>query len=140
LNLIRVMPAKGQDIMQTSLFLAKLLGPPLLIVGIGILINRDYYLALTRQFVGSPPLMYLGAVVGMVGGLAIILVHNVWAADWRVLITLIGWIHIVRGAATVLFPKKMTEFAARITARAILISTAVPLILGAVFVFFGYVR
>ena len=48
--------------MQTSLFLAKLLGPPLLIVGIGILINRAYYLAMTRQFVGSAPLMYLGAV------------------------------------------------------------------------------
>jgi hypothetical protein len=140
LNLIRVMPAKGQDTMQTSLFLAKLLGPPLLIVGIGILINRDYYLALTRQFVGSSPLMYLGAVVGMVGGLAIILVHNIWVADWRVLITLLGWIHVIRGAATVIFPHKAAEFATRITARAILISTAVPLILGAVFVFFGYVR
>jgi hypothetical protein len=27
LNLIRVMPAKGQDAMATSLFLAKLMGP-----------------------------------------------------------------------------------------------------------------
>jgi hypothetical protein len=139
LNLIRVMPAKGQD-MDTSIFLARLIGPPLLIVGIGILINRDYYLALTRQFVGSAPLMYLGAVVGMVGGLAIILVHNIWVADWRVLITLLGWIHVIRGAATVICPKKMTEFAALITARGILISTAVPLILGLIFIFFGYVR
>jgi hypothetical protein len=126
--------------LSNSIFLARLIGPPLLIVGIGILINRDYYLALTRQFVGSPPLMYLGAVVGMVGGLAIILVHNIWAADWRVLITLLGWIHVIRGAATVIFPRKAAELAALITARGILIATAVPLILGLIFVFFGYVR
>ena len=133
------MPAKGQD-MQTSLFLAKLIGPLLLIVGIGVLINRDHYLAMARQFVGSAPLMYLGAVVGMVAGLAIVLVHNVWTADWRVLITLLGWIHLIRGAATVIFPRKAAEFAARVTARAILISSLLALTLGAIFVFFGYVR
>ena len=126
--------------MNTSIFLAKLLGPPLLIVGIGILINRAYYLAMTRQFVGSSPLMYLGAVVGMVAGLAIVLVHNVWAADWRVLITLLGWIHVIRGAATVIFPQKAADFAARVTRRGFLIASAVPLILGSVFVFFGYFR
>lgn len=126
--------------MQTSIFLAKLIGPLLLIVGIGVLINRDHYLAMARQFVGSTPLMYLGAVVGMVAGLAIVLVHNVWAADWRVLITLLGWIHLIRGAATVIFPRKAAEFAARVAGRAILISSLVALTLGAIFVFFGYLR
>ena len=126
--------------MQTSIFLAKLIGPLLLIVGIGVLVNRDHYLAMARQFVGSTPLMYLGAVVGMVAGLAIVLVHNVWTADWRVLITLLGWIHVIRGAATVIFPQKTAEFAARVTQRGFLIASVVPLTLGAIFVFFGYFR
>ena len=126
--------------MNTSIFLAKLLGPPLLIVGIGILINRDYYLALTRQFVGSPPLMYLGAVVGMVGGLAIVLVHNVWAADWRVLITLLGWLMLIRGAVRVLAPETIMGFAAKVIRNKQFIPVAgvVTGVLGLVLCYFGY--
>ena len=128
--------------MQTSVFLARLIGPPLLIVGIGILINRDYYLALTRQFVGSAPLMYLGAVVGMVAGLAIVLVHNVWAADWRVLITLFGWLNAIGGAVRLLAPAWVMQ-----TGRAMLkrpyfvpLAAAIWVVAGSLFCLFGFLR
>jgi hypothetical protein len=43
LNLIRVMPAKGQDIIlvPTSIFLAKLIGPILLVSGAAMPVNRN---------------------------------------------------------------------------------------------------
>lgn len=37
LNLIRIMPAKGQDVMPTSIYLARLLGPVLAIVAASML-------------------------------------------------------------------------------------------------------
>jgi hypothetical protein len=39
LNLIRVMPAKGKDVMQTSFFLTRLIGPVALAIGVSISIN-----------------------------------------------------------------------------------------------------
>jgi hypothetical protein len=42
LNLIRVMPAKGQD-MATSRYLAKLIGPIFVAIGIGMLVNGAFY-------------------------------------------------------------------------------------------------
>src|SRR4026209_3062844 len=38
-----------------------------------------------------PPVVYLSGVLMFVAGLAIVRVHNRWARDWTVLVTLAGW-------------------------------------------------
>jgi hypothetical protein len=44
-----------------------------------------------------PPVVYLSGVLMFVAGLAIIRVHNHWARDWTVLVTLSGWFFLVLG-------------------------------------------
>jgi hypothetical protein len=44
-----------------------------------------------------PSVIYLSGVLMFVAGLAIVRVHNVWARDWTVLITLSGWSILVLG-------------------------------------------
>jgi uncharacterized membrane protein HdeD (DUF308 family) len=157
LNLIRVMPAKGQGRfpsngmavfgffaeapMQASVFLARLIGPALLIVGVGILLNQNYYRGMTKEFVAGRPLFYLAAVIGVVAGLAIVLVHNVWELSWRVLITLFGWINLLRGALSILLPEQSFALGGRMMAgrNMPMIAGIVALILGLVFCYFGYV-
>ena len=134
------MPAKGKDVMQTSIFLAKLIGPALLIVGIGVLLNQSYYRAMTTQFVASRPLFYVAAVIGVVAGLAIVLVHNVWTPNWRVLITLLGWINLLRGAVSILLPEQSFAFAARTVAskHMPMAAGAIAALIGATLSYFGY--
>ena len=102
MNLIRVIPAKGQDHMQTSIFLAKLIGPVMLAAAIGLLLNQASYRAMARDFLDSPPLIYVSGVLVMTAGLAIVLYHNVWALDWRVIITLFGWMGLIGGAIRII--------------------------------------
>src|SRR6516225_10109 len=92
------MPAKGQDIMATSVFLARLLGPLLLAVGAGILINPKAFRTMASEVVRSVTLVYLFGLFDFAAGLAIVLTHNVWVANWRVLITILGWLMLIRGA------------------------------------------
>src|SRR5262245_22830986 len=99
------MPAKGQD-MTTSIFLARLIGPVFVLVGIGMFANRAAYQAMAHEIVASAPLIYISGVLAFVAGLAIVLNHNVWAADWRIIITLIGWLALLRGAMRVVFPQQ----------------------------------
>ena len=126
--------------MQASLFLARLLGPALLIVGVGILLNQRYYRGMTNEFVASRPLFYLASIIGIIAGLAIVLVHNVWTLDWRVLITLLGWINLIRGAASILLPEQSFAFAGRTFAgkHMPMIGGAFALIIGLVLSYFGY--
>ena len=53
------MPAKGQDnfSMQTSVFLAKLIGPLLLAVGVGLIASAAVYRRLAEKFLVSHALI-----------------------------------------------------------------------------------
>jgi hypothetical protein len=142
LNLIRVMPAKGQDTMQTSLYLAKLIGPTLIVIGIGMLINRDGYQDMAREFLGSRALIYLAGIFAFVPGLAVVLAHNVWTADWRVIITILGWLALIGGTFRILLPQEVTRIGTRVIANpsTMLIGGVVTLALGALLSFYGYAR
>jgi hypothetical protein len=105
LNLIRVIPAKGQDIsMQASLIIARLIGPVFAMVGIGMLASPDAYRQIGEQFLGSYPLIYLSGVLLFAAGLAILNWHHVWTRDWRALITAIGWIMALAGVWRIMAP------------------------------------
>src|SRR6185295_8531750 len=102
LNLIRVMPAKGQEhSMSTSIFLAKLIGPVCL---------------------------------------AIVLTHNVWAGDWRILITILGWLAVIGGLFRLLAPQRAVAVGRTLLTNpsTLHISTGIYLLIGALLCFFGY--
>ncbi|HEY3640162.1 MAG TPA: hypothetical protein VGL31_03640 [Xanthobacteraceae bacterium] len=127
--------------MQTSVFLARLLGPLLLAVGAGILLNPKAFRSMANEVVRSVTLVYLFGLLDFAAGLAIVLTHNVWVASWRVLITLIGWLMLIRGAVRILIPETIMGYAAGIIRNKLLVPVAgaVTGILGLVFCYFGYV-
>jgi hypothetical protein len=127
--------------MATSLFLARLLGPLLLAVGAGILINPKPFHAMASEVARSVTLVYLFGLFDFAAGLAIVLTHNVWTANWRALITLLGWLMLIRGAVRILAPEAIMGFAAQVlrNKQMIPIAGTVTGILGLVFCYFGYV-
>ena len=128
--------------MATSIFLAKLIGPVLLLVAAALLINAAAFRVMAQEFVGSRPLMFLSGFMLVPAGLAIVLTHNVWAADWRVLITLLGWLTAIGGAVRVLAPQQVAAFARSKldSPRFLTIAAAIWLIVGALLCYFGYIR
>lgn len=126
--------------MSTSIFLARLLGPLLLLPGIGILVNPGAFRAMANEVVRSVTLIYLFGLVDFAAGLAIVLTHNVWIASWRVVITLIGWVMLIRGAVRIVVPEMVTGYAAKVVGRKHIYPAtgAVAAILGLVLCYFGY--
>jgi len=90
--------------METSLFIAKLIGPMLLVIGAALLINRDHMREMATDSLEHRGLIFLAGVLPQFGGLAIVLTHNVWEAGWPVVITILGWLLVVGGAFRILFP------------------------------------
>jgi hypothetical protein len=78
--------------MDTSLFLARLFGPLLVVLAIGLLTRQDAWRAMANDFVASRPLLFLSAFLTLLGGLAVVNTHNVWAGGWPVIITILGWL------------------------------------------------
>ncbi len=90
--------------MDTSIFIARFLGPAFIVMGIGLVANRENSRALAREFVDSPALIYLAGLIALVAGLAIVLTHNVWAFRWPVVITIFGWVALIAGVLRIVFP------------------------------------
>jgi hypothetical protein len=126
--------------METSIFLARLLGPSMLVVGLGLLLNRASFRALSREVIGSPALIYIAGLIAFVGGLAIVLTHNVWVAGWPVIITIFGWASLLAGVFRIVFPASVARLGERlIENQAFLIGgIAIYLGLGAWLSFAGY--
>ena len=126
--------------MPSSTYIARLLCPALVVVGLSMLLRPSDYLAVVAGVLRSPALLYLTSVLGLLGGIALVLAHNVWAADWRAIITLLGWISILDSASWILFPGAVERiWSPLISSRVLpLWGGAIVLLLGAVLSYFGY--
>jgi hypothetical protein len=91
--------------MQRSIFLAKLIGPFLAVCGVALIFNADAFRAIGDEIVKSPALIYIAGVLALATGLAIVNTHNEWTADWRVAITLSGWLCVAAGVMRLVFPR-----------------------------------
>jgi hypothetical protein len=126
--------------MGNSIFLAKLMGPLMLAVGIGIFVNGAIYRLLADEFLRSRALIYLSGLLTMTAGLAIVLTHNVWRADWPVIITILGWLALIGGAFRIVMPQGTERIGRRLLKEkhGLTIAGIIWVALGAILCVFGY--
>ena len=126
--------------METSIFVGRLLGPAFIVLAIATVARQASFRVVIDAYTNSPALNYVVGLLALLGGLALVLVHNVWSPDWRVLITLIGWITILRGLVTIFAPQWIAGIGSRLLANraAFLGSAALAFAIGAVLCFFAY--
>jgi hypothetical protein len=125
---------------KTSHYIAKLMGPVLLAMGASMLLDGPIYHRMIDQYLSSYAFIYLSGLLALPLGIAILLAHNVWAPDWRILITLFGWLAMVGGVFRIVYPQLVQRIGG-----AIAHLSAVPaaggllmLVLGGVLSYFGY--
>ena len=127
--------------MTVSVFLARLIGPVMLVVGLAVFANQRAFRDMAEEFLASPALLFLSGLLIMPMGLAIVLTHNVWA-DWRALITLFGWLNLIGGAVRLAIPAYVTRTGRTMLKQPHFTSAAgaIWVVLGLLFCFFGYLH
>jgi hypothetical protein len=131
--------------MDRSILLAKIIGPPFLAVGLGLLLNQKTYWEMIDDVIRhSTPignmLIYLSGLLSMLAGLAVVNTHPSWTADWRVLITIIGWLMLVGGVVRIVLPDITLKLGSTIygSPTTLLIVAIISLVLGGILSFKGY--
>ena len=126
--------------MDTSDLLARIIGPYMLIAGIGLFINRSYYLRLLEQLRDQSLLLLSMGAFTMILGLLMIQFHNIWTLDWRVLITIIGWIAVIKGAVAMIAPDAMMKLADSFAGndKLLTVQAALAILFGAFMSYMGY--
>ena len=90
--------------MLLSIFLAKLLGIYMLIAAAEIVLRRREVEGVLKDLSHSKGLLAYTGSISLLLGLVIVLSHPVYDKDWRGLITLIGYVLILRGIIRSGFP------------------------------------
>lgn len=78
-----------------------------LAVGVGILVNPGFYKKLYEDFCENAVSLYLGGFAALVIGFLLVAFHNTWTKDLSVIITIVGWISLVKGIIILTLPKIM---------------------------------
>jgi len=125
---------------QTSRYLARLIGPVALAMGAYVVFNGAAFRVMAGQFLASYALIFLAGLLALIGGLAIVLAHNVWTRDWRVIITVIGWLALIGGVVRIVLPQLVVSVGGAIFGQAVAMPVigVVVILIGAALSFFGY--
>jgi hypothetical protein len=127
--------------MRASIFIARLIGPVLSVIGIAMLTNGPVYRQMAEQFLAGYPFIYMSGILALVAGLLILNTHSDWTPDWRSLITAIGWFLTGVGMFRILAPQFPAFVAGSVVAHSGFFIGAgiVLLVLGGFITFKGYV-
>jgi hypothetical protein len=126
--------------LATTILIAKLIGPILLVAAIAMMADARDLQRMAAEFLDSRALIYTTGVLAMLGGLAIVNNHNIWIADWPVIITVFGWAMIIGGAIRMALPSAVKSIGGRMMENPVIIriSGVVWFLIGAFLTFKGY--
>jgi hypothetical protein len=115
-----------------TLFLARLFGLYCLVIAAAMLSQPEAFAGIVHAFVADAPLVLIASVFTLFGGLALVLLHNYWSGGaLPVIITLIGWLTLVKAVVLVVLPSnKLVALYGGVSTTHILISGSVTLLLG----------
>lgn len=89
--------------MNTLNFVAELWGIFMVVVPLSLLINQGLIKKIFA-FVDDELVMFFGGMLTFIIGVASVLSYNVWSANWGLIITIFGWIAILKGIMLLFIP------------------------------------
>ncbi len=126
--------------METSVFIARIFGIFYLVAAAGMMFNRQFYQKFMEDYCKNTALVFFSGMFALIIGIVIVLIHNVWVANWTVMITIIGWIALIKGIWIIVFPNTVPKFmqAYQKNENLLIVHSIGALIFGAVLTFFGF--
>jgi hypothetical protein len=83
--------------MEHAIFLAKIFGPVLTLLGFFVLFRAEDVLKLWGSIKTNPVVMYLAGIINLLIGFTILAMYNEWSMHLPVFVTLLGYVAVIRG-------------------------------------------
>jgi len=114
--------------MEISIFFARLWGSFFVIFGLLFIITRQ--LGKTIEMTDDKAFVISTGYITLLMGLVTVILHNIWVANWKVFITILGWSTLIKGIMKVGYPEQIHKQAQRFKKKQML-SAIFMILLGA---------
>lgn len=101
--------------MEVSIFLARFWGS--LFIILGLLSIAAKFLGRVIKYTENKSITVSTGYITFLLGLVTVVLHNIWVADWRVAITILGWATLFKGITKIGFPGHVNKQAQQFKAQ-----------------------
>lgn len=91
--------------MELSILIAKIASIIYLAAALGAVFSRDHYRRVFDDLFKNAALTYFIGFTAVILGFLMVNYHNIWVRDWTVLVTILGWLALVKGVLLIAFPR-----------------------------------
>ena len=111
-----------------------------LCIGVGMIFNREFYKKMFSDFVGNASMLYLGGVMALVVGFLLVTFHNTWVCSPSTIITVLGWIALIKGVVILVQPKALISLTKALVAsdKFMTIEMVLVIAIGLLFSYYGW--
>jgi hypothetical protein len=102
--------------MERPKLIAKITSVIYLSAALGAVVSAHHYRRLPDDMFSNAALTYLTGFMAAVIGCLIVNYYNTWAKNWTVLITIIGWLSLLKGVAIIVVPQVVHDLSASVIA------------------------
>ena len=92
------------------MWLAAVFGPLLTIIGLWMLLYSENLIKVMSSIKNTPGCFFMMGTINMLIGLVIVNMYNVWIWHPAVLVSLLGWVFLIRGILVLYIPQLIIKY------------------------------
>ncbi len=126
--------------MDMSKFFAKVLGIYFLIVSTSMLSNMPQFMIDVNNLINDAPLMFVTGFFTLILGIIMVVSHNIWQWNWRLLVTLLAWLTLLKGSSLISYPQLIDKMSLNFMQNTAVAYSSVmfDFVLGVILTYFGF--
>lgn len=101
--------------MDISIFLARFWGSLFIILGLSTVGAK--FLGRVIKYTEDRTITISTGYITFLLGLVTVVVHGLWVRDWRLAITILGWVTLLKGIEKIAFPNRINKVALKFKAQ-----------------------
>ena len=123
---------------DTNIF--QILGLTYLAIGPGMLASPRFYKEMLNKMIDNEAVFFVMGLLGFVIGYFLVAYHNIWTGGWTIIITIFGWLALLKGLMMIVIPEKSIKLynSIKISKRQLGVYGVIVSVLGVIFTYLGY--
>jgi hypothetical protein len=125
-----------------TVFLSRLIGLYCFLAALSMMIRKETIIETVTALLHDSPLMFIVGILTLVGGLAMVIAHNIWSGGApAVVVTLVGWLTLAKGLLFLFLPPELEAefFLSKLHYKKLFyVYTAISLVIGIYLIYEGF--
>ena len=125
---------------MTDVSIFQIFGLTYLAIGLGMLVNPRFYKEMLNKMIDNEAVLFVTGLSVFVIGYFLVAHHNIWTSGRTIIITIFGWLALLKGLMMVVIPEKSIKLynLIKISEGQLSIYGVIVFVLGIIFAYLGY--